>query len=362
MSLSDILQSGRLAFWSWRINQFRKQHTLNYLFWECTLSCNFFCRHCGSSAGRTHVTNELTTKEIKHALYTIAKDFDAKKITLAVTGGEPLLRPDLFEVMAYASSLGFPWGMVTNGYLVTPAVVEAMKKTGMKTVVVSIDGIGKDHDQYRNMKGAYTRAIQAVRLLADAKFLYDLQITTTVHKGNINQLERMYKTFLPLGITSWRVFDVDPIGRAEGEQTLLLDGKELKKLLCFIQEKRKTAPIDVTYGCGGFLGYAFEGAVRNHYFYCTTGINTGSILHTGDIFVCPNVPRVPSLIQGNVRKDRFSTVWNKKFSVFRTPNRTACEQCTSCYFWKECRGNSFHLWDFGKKEPKRCHLHMLENI
>ena len=86
------------------------------LFWECTLTCNAKCKHCGSSAETKKYDGELTTEEIKNAFKQIADDMDASKILINVTGGEPLVRKDLFEVMEYATcELGFHWGMTTNG-------------------------------------------------------------------------------------------------------------------------------------------------------------------------------------------------------------------------------------------------------
>lgn len=357
--LQKIIKTGKLKLWSWQKDKLRKEHKLNYLFWECTMNCNFFCKHCGSSAGRKFFKDELTADQIKKTSKELAQDFNPKEIMIAVTGGEPLIRKDLFEVMEYVNKLGFPWGMVTNGFLINGKIIQKMKQSGMKTVVVSIDGIGNIHDEFRGTKGAYKHAINAVKLLSSAHFLQDLQITSSIHKGNVNQLEKMYRVFLPLGITSWRLMNVDPIGRAEINKGMLLDKTGLRKLLLFIKEKRAKSKIDITYGCAGFLGEEFEDEVRNHLFFCNTGINTASILYNGDIFVCPNVPRRKELIQGNVLKDRFSNVWNNKFSFFRRKDRTEYKKCKNCEHWEDCLGNSFHLWDFDRKRPKMCHWEMV---
>jgi radical SAM protein with 4Fe4S-binding SPASM domain len=352
-----LLFRGYLRLWSHYRRSQTETHPLTYLFWESTLNCNFACKHCGSNAGagRSRVKGELTSVEIKKTLKEISQDFDPRKIILAVTGGEPLVRKDLFEVTGYASKLGFPWGMVTNGYLMDQKTVVKAKEAGMKTVVVSIDGIGKTHDWFRGVEGAYDRAVAAVKSLARENFLDDLQITTVIYRRNFSELEKMYKTFLTLGINSWRLFNVDPIGRAENNQELLLNSKQLKGLLDFITEKRKQSrKVEITYGCGCFLGLDYEKKVRGHFFTCPTGINVASILANGDIYVCPNVPRRTELVQGNVRKDRFSEVWNDKFKPFRDPNRTKCRECQNCEFWEDCAGGSFHLWDFEMKRPKMC--------
>jgi radical SAM protein with 4Fe4S-binding SPASM domain len=358
---SDLLISGKLRLNTWNINSLRQSHPLNYLFWECTLNCNFNCQHCGSNAGRkNHFTNELTTVEIKKVFKSIAKQTDATKIMVAITGGEPLLRSDLFEVMTFANKLGFKWGMVTNGSLVTPTIISKMEKSGMNTIVVSIDGIGSVHEEFRQTPGSYQKAINAIKLLTKSKVFKDVQITTTVHPKNISNLEKMYQEFVSLGITSWRLINVDPIGRAEDNKNILLNPSQLKKLLNFIQQKRSISSIDISYGCTGFLGPKYEGKVRSWLFYCSAGITTGSILHNGDIFVCPNVPRQSNLIQGNVRHDDFYTVWKNKFSFFRDSNRTSCTNCQKCNYWTECKGGSLHLWDFYKKQPKFCHFDYLK--
>jgi len=358
--VGKILKTGKLKAWSIYKDKLRKEHKLTYLFWECTMNCNFHCKHCGSKAGEKKYENGLSTEEIKNAFEDIARNFNPREITIAVTGGEPLLRLDIFEVMAYAKSLGFSWGMVTNGYLINENVVQQMKDAGMSSVVVSIDGIGKTHDAFRGVEGSYEKAVQAVRLLSSAEFLKDLQITTSVHSENIGQLEEMYKTFIDFNITSWRAMNVDPIGRAEENKRILLNAEQLKYLLSFIKAKRKKSPINVTYGCESFLGLEYEGDVRGWYFICNTGINTGSILYNGDIFVCPNVSRREEFIQGNVKEDSFSEVWRNKFGLFREKERTKCDKCIKCMFWEECLGGSFHLWDFNNNTPKICQLEMIE--
>lgn len=355
--LKKILKLGRQKLWLAHREYLRANHELKYLFWECTLNCNFRCKHCGSRAGENVFAEVVSTEEIKNAFLDVARNFDAHKITIAITGGEPLLRRDLFEVMKYAHSLGFRWGMVSNGSLVTEEVVAKAKDAGMGTVDISIDGIGKIHDDFRNVAGAYTKAINAVKLFAKADFLDPLRITTTVHQKNIDMLDEMYETFSTLGISDWRLLSVDPIGRAISNNDILLDKEKMTKLLVFMKNKRKEkSKVKITYGCAHFLGDEFEDEIRNNFFYCGTGINIGSILHNGDIFVCPNVPREKHLIQGNIKKDSFSETWKNKFQIFRNPNRTKCDSCEKCEFWDECLGGSFHSWDFEKKKPKVCFI------
>ena len=113
------------------------------------------------------------------------------------------------------------------------------------------------------------------------------------------------------------------------------------------------------YGCPGFLGLDYEKEVRKHYFYCRTGINIASILYNGDLFVCPNVPRVKRFIQGNIRTDNFKDVWDNKYREFRNKDRTKCEKCSKCEQWEYCLGGAFHTWDFTDNVQNKCTYKMI---
>lgn len=321
--LKEIYKLGELTLRKKYIEQEYERHTLVDLFWECTLTCNAKCKHCGSSAEKKKYDGELTTEEIKAAFKQVADDMDATKILINVTGGEPLVRKDLCEVMEYATNeLGFRWGMTTNGILLND---ENIKK------------------------------------LQEANFVNHIQVTTVFHKENINQLDELYNIMLNLGIDSWRLVSMDPIGRAKENDELLLNGEEIKKLLNFIKEKRKNSKLELMYGCPSFLGLKYEKEVRNHYFYCKTGINVASILYNGDLFVCPNVPRRKELIQGNIRTDNFKDVWDNKYKQFRNKERTKCSSCEKCENWEYCLGGSFHTWNFEDNSQNKCVYKMIGN-
>ena len=342
----------------YKIRQFEK-HPLLDLFWECTMSCNAKCKHCGSSALSRKYEDELTTEEIKNAFKSISESMDASTILINVTGGEPLVRKDIFEVMEYATSLGFRWGMTTNGILLNDENIEKLKKSNMEVISVSIDGLEKTHDAFRGVEGSYKTIVGNIERLKNANFLKHIQVTTVFHKDNIDELEEMYEKFSTMGINSWRLMSMDPIGRAKENEELLLDGKELRRLLDFIKYKNKKGKLELMYGCPGFLGLEYEGEVRRAIFNCRTGVSVGSILYNGDIYVCPNVPRIKSLVQGNVRYDNFADVWNNKFEYFRDANRMSCKECKECENWDICLGGAMHTWNFEEKRQNKCPYNML---
>jgi len=152
---------------------------------------------------------------------------------------------------------------------------------------------------------------------------------------------------------------MDPIGRANENNNLLLDGKEIKQILDFIVEKNKNKKLLLEYGCPGFLGLNYEKEARRYYFNCRTGINVASILYNGDLFVCPNVPRIKRFIQGNIRTDNFKDVWDNKYQEFRNKDRTKCEECGKCEWWEYCLGGAFHTWNFNENKQNKCTYKMI---
>ena len=326
---------------------------LETLFWEATKRCNAHCVFCGSSCGRETMAEELTTAEVLRAFGEIAGDADASRIMINVTGGEPLMRPDVFDVMAECRRLGFPWGMVTNGMLITAETIRRMQETGMATISVSLDGLPGTHDRLRGVPGSFHRIIAALRQLREADFLEHIQVTTVVNRQNIGELEALREMLLPLRLNSWRVAIVDGIGRAAGQDSLLLGTDELRTYLDFIRRHRHDAELPVITSCSHYLGDR-DGDTGRAPFVCHAGKRVGSILANGDIFVCPNVPRRPEMMQGNVRHDRFMQVWQEGFRYFRDPESRRCGACRECPDWSACHGDSLHTWDFQSQQPGFC--------
>lgn len=354
--IKEIIRYGELEV-VYAEKKFRSQSPkITNLFWETTLRCNANCKHCGSRAGQDiKKENELTTEEIKNVFKSIENKYNPKSLFISVTGGEPLVRKDVFDVMKYASDLGFSWGMTTNGMLINDEVIQKMKDSKMLTVSISIDGLEKTHDEFRGVKGSYKKIIENIKKLSNANFLHSIMVTTVVNKQNIGELDEIYNEIKDIGTTTWRLLNIEPIGRAEDNKDLYLDSNDYKYLMKYIKEKRKKSKIAVTYGCAHYLGLKNEREVRDNCYTCYAGLTIGSILYNGDIFVCPNVERRPELIQGNVRKDDFVEVWENKFKWFRDLDKfKTCTQCSKCEDWKYCLGDSVHSWDFENNKPKLC--------
>ena len=274
---------------------------------------------------------------------------------LYVTGGEPLVRKDLFEILEHAVKLGFSWGMTSNGMLIDEEIVKKMEKTDMKTISISLDGPKEIHESFRKVPGSFEKIIEGIKLMQKCKSIQVIQVTTVVNKKNIDYLDDIYKILKDIGIKDWRIIQVDPIGRAKNNKEILLEPDQLKYMFNYILEKRKQdKDMKFKYGCGHFLGFDLNYALTYNCFICFTGHCVASILSNGDIFGCPDIERHPKLIQGNIKKDSFVDVWENRFKNYRSVNRTSNSKCKKCPDWKACGGDSFHTWDFEKNKPNFC--------
>ena len=320
---------------------------------EITKKCNAACDQCGSRCD-IHSEEFLSKEQILAALRDIKEKLGAYTM-LNITGGEPLLRRDLFEIMTEATTMGFEWGMVTNGSLITEEVIGKMRDSGMKTVTVSVDGLKETHDSLRHLPGCWDRIMAALPKLKKAGFLDHLQITFTANRRNVYEFEELYRRLRPVGLDSIRVSFMDPIGRALDNTDLLLTREEILYFTGLVNRLNENPRgTKIVWGCPHYLGGLLDG----RRFSCFAGIYTASILYNGDIFVCPNVPHRPELIQGNILRDSFGEVWRNGFAYFRS--RKLPPKCGSCPHKSACKGDSLHTLDFDSGEPLFCYRDCLE--
>ena len=331
----------------------RKEPRLKFLFLELTTHCNERCRHCGSSCGDVSDANTLTDDEIKVFLKKTASQFDISKVQLCITGGEPLLRKNFFEIMTYAHDLGYRWGMTSNGTLIDDGVAEKLRQAGMSTIAISIDGLPETNDWFRRKENGYELAMRGVRALVKNGGFNHVQVTTVVHKKNLGELPRLYKILSKEGLRSWRVINMEPIGRANECKDLLLDDAELKYMFDFIRKNRFKKPMEVVYGCAHYLGTDYEREVRPWYFLCNAGIYTASVMFNGDIGACLDIERRPETIMGNIRTDDFAEVWKNRFEIFRTDFKKQ-GKCAGCEHYRFCAGGASHSWDYDAGQPLEC--------
>ncbi|MBI4492842.1 MAG: radical SAM protein [Chloroflexi bacterium] len=146
--------------------------------WTVSRRCNLACVHCYAAAGNKHFPGELSTSEAT----TMLQDLAAFGVpVLLLSGGEPLIRPDLLELAALARSLGLRITLSTNGTLITPAVAERLKTIGVGYVGISLDGLEPTHDRFRGQEGAFQAALQGIRNCRAAGLKVGVRLTLTRH-------------------------------------------------------------------------------------------------------------------------------------------------------------------------------------
>jgi len=335
-------------------NRFRKNeaflHELNYLFWECTLRCNLRCIHCGSDCTAGSTAADMPFDDFLKAILPLKEAYKSGGITVAITGGEPLLRKDLPRCGRMLRENGFHWGIVTNGYDYTPDIHERLLAAGMGSITVSLDGLEASHNWLRANAQSFEKAVGALSLITSCnRLVYD--VVTCVNQKNIDELPALKEFLIARQVKAWRLFTISPIGRAARNDDLRLNPQQLKRLMDFIAMTRNDKRLRTTFSCEAYLG-EYEQRVRDTRFFCRAGIQVASVLADGSISACPNINR--SFVQGNIYRDDFLDVWNNRFEIMRDRGWTKTGICENCDVYKNCNGGAMHLWNEKKDAIMTC--------
>lgn len=316
-------------------------HPLRTLFWECTLRCNMHCRHCGSDCKVSTTTPDMPAADFFKAIDDITPHVNPNEVFVIFTGGEALLRPDIEDCGLELYRRGFPWGIVSNGYLLDQRRLDSLLDSGMHSIAISLDGLEEEHNWMRQTPDSYARASRAISLLAkEDGLLWD--VVTCVNPRNYAQLDQIKERLIDLGCRRWRLFAIFPMGRAAKDPELQLSREQFTGLLDFARRTREEGRIVCNYACEGYLG-PYERKVRDQYYFCRAGIEVASILCDGSISGCTSIRS--NLHQGNIYHDSLWEVWNNRFQPYRDRSWARKGQCASCKQWRYCEGNGLHLYD-----------------
>lgn len=332
-------------------------HTLRTLFWECTLRCNMHCRHCGSDCKTSSTTPDMPAADFLKAIDQLTPHVDPHKTFIIFTGGEALLRPDIEACGLELYRRGYPWGLVSNGWLLTPQRLESLQKAGIHSISISLDGMEDDHDWLRQHPGSHAHASQAISLLARTPdMLWD--VVTCVNPRNYTTLPQFKEQLVGLGVRRWRIFTIFPMGRAAQDPDLQLTDEQFRGTLDLISQWRKSdSRIHIQYACEGYLG-TYEQQVRDSLYYCRSGIEVASILCDGSISGCTSMRS--NFHQGNIYRDNLWDVWNSRFLDYRDRSWTRKGKCADCKVYRYCEGNGLHLYD-DNAELLLCHYRRINN-
>lgn len=285
----------------------------------------------------------------------ITPHVDPREVLIIFSGGEVLLREDLEEAGREVTRRGYPWGMVTNAMALSEKRLASLVEAGLKSITISIDGFRAEHLYVRRHAESFDRAMMALSYLRNYPQLA-FDVVTCVTPAMVPKLDAFKEVLIREGVPAWRLFSIFPAGRAKEDKTLQLSPEELKKVLDFIRSTRREGRIDLSYACEGFLGN-YESEVRDHFYQCAAGVSVASIRVDGSISGCTSIRA--NYHQGNIYRDRFWEVWQKRFEPFRDRSWTQTGKCAACDMWRYCQGGGMHLRD-EQGELMYCHYEKLK--
>lgn len=311
-----------------RLNLLRPYHVQ----WLTTYHCNFKCIHCEAGAGTTNVC-ELTTDEA-FKLIDQLRAMGVKSIMLS--GGELLVRKDIFLIIEYILDCRLTYSIASNGFLVGK-FDEEFRKMKPTLFFTSIDGLEKTNDEIRGVNGAFKKCLEAVKFFQDIG-VEKRAINTVALPGNIQQLPELKKIIQDSGATLWRIAIPIPVGRAKDNEKLSLSKEQMKYLFEFIQTAKKDLNIELSEDAG-YLG-CLASELRASPFFCNAGLSYCSIMPDGEVFGC-QIAYDNTFSEGNIRTSSFKEIWQQGFSRFREPQFET--ECLACKYLHACRGGCWGM-------------------
>ena len=294
--------------------------------WLSTYRCNAKCVYCEASANEASC-DELTTEEILSVL----DELKALRVRrFFVTGGEPLVRHDLFEVLRYAKRRGMAVSMITNS-LLYDKFRDEIRSAGFSSIWTSVDGLAATHDRNRGVPGSFATALEAIRFYRDAEIPLRV-VNTMVHPGNVDELPELLTTLRNAGMTRWRLALAIPVGRAT-DNGWTLSHAHIEELLHYAEDLRRGFDVELSEELG-YLG-CMDTSTRNPPFICPSGLTFCVIMPDGHVLPC-QVVYDTKYSQGNVRERSFRDIWANEFRSFRKVELEG--ECASCAHRKACSG------------------------
>lgn len=344
--------------------------------WNSTRTCNLKCRHCYMSSDAQKYANELTTKEAKKFIDDLA---DFKVPVLLFSGGEPLIRPDFFELADYAAKKGVRPTLSTNGTLITPEVARKIKEIGVGYVGISLDGLREVNDKFRGKEGAFEAAMNGIKNCVAAGQRVGLRFTINHH--NIQELENIFDFIEEENINRVCFYHLVYSGRGNQMMDEDVTAEESRRAMDIIirrtrdfeQRGLKKEILTVDNHCDGvymYLKALSEGkdalaAQIKKYISMNGGNRSGIAFAEVDPlgYVHPD-QFTQHYTFGNVRERKFGDIWqdttNPIMAGLKDRKPLLKGRCAKCKFLDNCNGNfrtraEARTGDFWESDPS-CYL------
>jgi heme b synthase len=332
---------------------------LRMIAWELTRSCNLNCLHCRAAAEKGPYEGELTTEDCFQFIDEVAA---FSKPVLILTGGEPLLREDIFEIASYGTSKGMRVVMAINGTLLTVEKARAAKQAGIQRVSISLDGaFAEAHDRFRGVTGAFAGAMEGIRCLKETGLAF--QINTTVTRRNLGEIANILQMAIEKGAVAHHIFLLVPTGRGRELTNEGVTAKEYEEILSWFAEQDNKIPIQLKATCapqyyriihqhGRAKGREIQEGLHAFTRGCLGGISFCFVSHQGAVQPCGYL----EVTGGNIRERSFQEIWEQAevFQRLRDTNnlKGKCNQCEYRMVCGGCRARAYALHgDYLEEEP-----------
>ena len=323
------------------------------VYWEMTIACDLACKHCRADAISERDPRELSLDEAKAML----RDIKTMGSMIVLTGGDPMKRPDLFEIIAYGRELDIPMSITpSTTQTITRDAVRQFKELGMAAMGVSLDGpTAEVHDAFRGVDGTFEKSRQTLAWAREFKI--PVQVNTTVTQGTLPHLPAMYellRTTAAPPVRRWSLFLLVPVGR--GTELGVPTADEVEQLFEWVYGEAKDAPFHMsTVEAPHYRRYwtqrrLAEGASEEELGHAAKrmgfGVRDGNgvifVSHQGDVFPAGFLP-VPKL--GNVRESLLSEIYRDHRALHELRNMDQLRgKCGACEFRWACGGSRARAW------------------
>jgi radical SAM protein with 4Fe4S-binding SPASM domain len=300
--------------------------------WNVTRQCNMKCSHCYINATDKKLVNELNTEEAKQLMDQI---YQVSRPLLVLSGGEPLLRPDIYELINYGAKIGLKMGLGSNGSLIDEATAKKLRDAGITTVSISLDSsIPEQHDEFRGVAGAWEKAVEACKALRRNNVL--VQVNTTLTQQNYNQIDDIMTLAENIGVENFHLFFLVPTGR--GVKIDDISPQKYEDMITTTFAKVHKHRLNVRPSCAPQFMRIASGMgldMRQWIRGCIAGLYYCRIYPNGDVTPCPYLP----IKLGNIREKSFSDIWfnSDMFKALRNPDQLK-GKCGACEFRDICGG------------------------
>ena len=302
------------------------------LSWNVTRKCNMKCSHCYINADTKESITELTTEEAKKLIDQIC---EVSKPLLVLSGGEPLLRPDIYDLVRYGASKGLKMGIGSNGSLIETDAAKKLKEAGIETVSISLDShIPEQHDKFRGIQGSWEKAVNAIKVLRKNGVL--VQVNTTVTQQNYSQIDEIMSLVEKLGVENFHLFFLVPTGR--GVKIADISSTKYEEMIRKTFAKIAQRKLNVRPSCAPqFMRIAKEMGLNMSRWIrgCIAGLYYCRIYPNGEVTPCPYLP----IKLGNIREKTFKEIWFNSEMLQTLRNFNALKgKCGVCEYRDLCGG------------------------